>query len=41
MAVDTTELDQIYSKFLTEALNGLKDLQSETQMEDEERLVKF
>lgn len=35
MAVDTTELEEIYSKFLTEALSGLKDLQSETQMEDE------
>lgn len=35
MAVDTTDLEAIYSKFLTDALAGLKELQLDTQMEDE------
>lgn len=35
MAVDTTELEAIYGKFLTDALAGLKELQLDTQMEDE------
>lgn len=35
MAVDTSELETIYGNFLTKALEGLKDLQLDTQMEDE------
>jgi|SRR3990167_2331900 len=35
MAVDTSELTEIYSKFLTDGVKALQDLQLETQMEDE------
>lgn len=35
MAVDTSELEAIYNKFLTDGVKALQDLQLETQMEDE------
>lgn len=35
MAVDTTDLEAIYKKFLDDGVKALQDLQSETQMEDE------
>lgn len=35
MAIDTSDLKIIYKDFLDDAVSALKDLQSETQMEDE------
>lgn len=35
MAVDTTDLEEIYKKFLADGVKALQDLQIETQMEDE------